>query len=352
MWSRNELTERLKLNWPIFQAPMGEYTTPSLAAAVANSGGLGGLGMWGYAAEEAERRIAGFRQLTAGRLNVNYPLWEHPGELSDTGHAMRARLQALYDEKGLGTVPQPRPSAGEVDDGHLDVLRRLRPEVVSFHFGLPNDDVLTAIKDAGIFVICSATTVTEAKELEAHGINAIIAQGTEAGGHRGTFSETAVSMQPGLFSLLPQVVDAVRVPVIAAGGIADGRGIAAALMLGASAVQIGTSFLRCAEADVPELHRARLAEANDSSTAISNVVTGRPARFIKNRLIDELSANGLEPYPFPAQAGLTSPLGKAGDIELMGLYAGQSVALARDLSAAELIEVLVEETNECLSQFG
>ena len=352
MWSRNELTERLKLNWPIFQAPMGEFTTPSLAAAVASSGGLGGLGMWGYAAEEAERRIAGFRQLTAGSLNVNYPLWKHPGELSDTGHAMRARLQALYDEKGLGTVPQPSPSAGEVDESQLDVLRRLRPEVVSFHFGLPNEEVLTAIKQAGVFVICSATTVTEAKELEARGMDAIIAQGTEAGGHRGTFSETDVSMQPGLFSLLPQVVDAVRVPVIAAGGIADGRGIAAALMLGASAVQIGTAFLRCAEADVSEQHRAKLAGASDSSTIVSNVVTGRPARFIKNRLIDELSANGLEPLPFPAQSDLTSPLEKTRDDDLMGLYAGQSVALTRDLSASELIDVLVKETNESLSQYG
>jgi nitronate monooxygenase len=239
-----------------------------------------------------------------------------------------------------------------LDEGQLDVLRRLRPEVVSFHFGLPNEEVLTAIKQAGVFVICSATTVTEAKELEARGMDAIIAQGTEAGGHRGTFSETDVSMQPGLFSLLPQVVDAVRVPVIAAGGIADGRGIAAALMLGASAVQIGTAFLRCAEADVSEQHRAKLAGASDSSTIVSNVVTGRPARFIKNRLIDELSANGLEPLPFPAQSDLTSPLEKTRDDDLMGLYAGQSVALTRDLSASELIDVLVKETNESLSQYG
>ena len=351
MWSRNELTERLKLDWPIFQAPMGDYTTPALAAAVADSGGLGGLGMWGYSAEEAERRIAGFRQLTAGSLNVNYPLWEHPGELSGRGLEMRARLQALYDENGLGPVPQPKALAGEVDEDHLDVLKRLRPEVVSFHFGLPNDAILTAVKEAGIFVICSATTVAEAKALEARGVDAIIAQGTEAGGHRGTFSGTHISMQPGLFALVPQVVDAVKVPVIAAGGIADGRGIAAALMLGASAVQIGTAFLRCEEANVPGQSRERLATASDSSTVVSDVVTGRPARFIRNRLIDELSAKGLEPLPFPAQSGLTYPLEKAGDGELMGLYAGQSAALTRELPAAGLIEMLVGETNENLARF-
>jgi nitronate monooxygenase len=331
---------------------MGDYANPSLAAAVANSGGLGGLGMWGYSPREAERRIAGFRQLTAGSLNVNYPLWESPGELSGKGIAMRLRLQALYDEKGIGPVPLPESSAGQVDEDHLDVLTRLKPEVVSFHFGLPNDDVLAAIKQAGIFVICSATTVTEATVLEARGVDAIIAQGTEAGGHRGTFSETDISLQPGLFSLLPQVADSVKLPVIAAGGIADGRGIAAALMLGASAVQVGTAFLRCEEADVSEEHRRRLATANDSSTIVSNVVTGRPARFIKNRLIDELSVEGLETLPFPAQSSLTYPLEQAGDDELMGLYAGQSAALTRDLSAAELIEALVRETNENLTRFG
>jgi nitronate monooxygenase len=264
---------------------------------------------------------------------------------------MRARLQALYDEKGLGPVPQPRPSAGEVGEDHLDVLTRLKPEVVSFHFGLPDDTTLAAVKRAGIFVICSATTVAEAKMLEARGVDAIIAQGTEAGGHRGTFTGTHISMQPGLFALLPQVVDAVKVPVIAAGGIADGRGIAAALTLGASAVQIGTAFLRCEEADVPEEHRRRLATAQDSSTIVSQVMTGRPARFIRNRLIDELSADGLVPLPFPAQSGLTYPLEQAGDDELMGLYAGQSATLTRDLSASELIEVLVKETNQTLTQF-
>ena len=351
MWHRNSLTDRLKLNWPIFQAPMGELSTPALAAAVANSGGLGGLGMWGYSATEAERRIAGFRQMSGGSLNVNYPLWENPGDLTGTGQAMRMHVQALFDEHRLGPVPQPTASAGVIDADHLAVLQKMKPEVVSFHFGLPHDEIINAIKAAGTFVVCSATTVAEAKMLEASGVDAIIAQGTEAGGHRGTFSGIDIKMQPGLFSLLPQVVDAVGIPVIAAGGISDGRGIAAALMLGASAVQLGTAFLRCDEANVTHQHRASLSVANDMSTVVTDVMTGRPARFIKNRLIDELSRDGLFPLPFPAQSDLTQPLEKTGDFEFMSLYAGQSVALTRDMPASELVALLAEETSNRLRAF-
>ncbi len=352
MWQRNALTDRLKLNWPIFQAPMGELSTPALAAAVANSGGLGGLGMWGCSAVDVERRIAGFRQLSGGQLNVNYPLCENPGDLTGVGQAMRTHLQALFDEHKLGPVPHPHVRFGQIDDDHLAVLEKMKPEVVSFHFGLPHDHVIDAIKAVGIFVVCTATTVAEAKLLEARGVDAIIAQGTEAGGHRGTFSGVDVTMQPGLFSLLPQVVDAVGVPVIAAGGISDGRGVAAALILGASAVQLGTAFLRCDEANVAHQHRNALSRANDVSTVITDVMTGRPARFIRNRLIDELSSNSLSPLPFPAQADLTQPLENTGDHEFMSLYAGQSVALTRDMPASELVALLAEETTKCLRAFS
>lgn len=348
-WTKNQLTERLNLRVPIFQAPMGDITTPSLAAAVADEGGLGGLGMWGFSAEDAERRIAGFRQLTGGPLNVNYPLWPEP-QPSDGDPAMRARLQTLYDEHGLGPVPEPRPPAGEVNADHLAALQKMRPEVVSFHFGMPEAENVAAVKEAGCFIICSATTVAEAVVLERCGVDAIIAQGIEAGGHRGTFTDTAIAKQAGLMALLPQVVDAVSVPVIAAGGIADGRGIAAAFMLGASAVQLGTAFLRCAEANLPEVHKQALRDTDESATVVSDVVTGRPARFIRNRLIDHLS--GTPPLAFPAQAGATGRLKTLDDPDLMDLYAGQSAGLGRDLAAADLMQALVEETNQRLTQFS
>ena len=182
MWSQNALTERLNLKWPILQAPMGWLSTPALAAAVSNAGGLGGLGMWGFSAEDAERRIAGFRQQSGGSLNVNYPLWPEPKITPEASEAMRKRLQPHYDAKGLGAVPKPEGAASEVSREHLAMLLRAKPQMVSFHFGLPRPEVMEAIKSAGIFVICSATTVAEARILEQRGVDAIIAQGTEAGG--------------------------------------------------------------------------------------------------------------------------------------------------------------------------
>ncbi len=350
MWPRNALTERLNLRWPILQAPMGWLSTPALAAAVSNAGGLGGLGMWGFSAVDAERRIAGFRQQSGGSLNVNYPLWPEPEISAEVAEPMRQQLQVHYEAKELGPVPKPEGTASEVSPEHLSMLLRVKPQMVSFHFGLPRQEVLDAIKGAGIFVISSATTVAEAQLLEQRGVDAIIAQGTEAGGHRGTFTGVDISMQPGLFALLPQVVDAVRVPVIAAGGVANGRTVAAAVMLGASAVQLGTAFLRCEEANVLDAHRAALREANEASTIVTDTITGRPARYIRNRLTDDLMASGLKPVTFPAQLSLTAPLGATGDRELTALFAGQSVALARDTTAAELVATLAEDATRRLRQ--
>lgn len=348
MWPQNALTERLNIRWPILQAPMGWLSTPALAAAVSNAGGLGGIGMWGFSAEDAERRIAGFRQQSGGSLNVNYPLWPAPEITADVADPMRGRLQAHYDAKGLGPVPKPEGAASEVSPEHLAMVLRAKPQMVSFHFGLPKQEVVDAIKSAGIFVISSATTAAEARMLEQRGVDAVIAQGTEAGGHRGTFTGVDMSMQPGLFALLPQVADAVRVPVIAAGGIADGRTVAAALVLGASGVQLGTAFLRCEEANVLDAHRAALREATDACTIVTDTITGRPARYIRNKLTDDLIASGLKPVAFPAQLSLTAPLGATGDRELAALFAGQSAALARDTTAAELVRSLAEETTRRL----
>jgi nitronate monooxygenase len=352
MWSRNAFTERLNLKWPILQAPMGSMSTPSLAAAVSSAGGLGGLGMWGLSAEDAERRINGFRQQCGGGLNVNIPLWPEPNIAPHASEAMRRHLQQFYDAKGLGAVPQPRNGgAGGISDEHLSMLLRVKPEMISFHFGLPQTEIVQAIKSAGIFIVSSATTVAEARLLERSGVDAVIAQGTEAGGHRGTFTDVPMGQQPSLFALLPQVVDAVRVPVIAAGGIADGRQVAAAFVLGASAVQLGTAFLRCGEANVLDTHRAALSAADDACTIVTDMMTGRPARFIRNNLADNLVASELEPVAFPSQLTLTAPLAATGDKEYGLLFSGQSAALTKDTEAAALIESLAADASRYLSSF-
>jgi nitronate monooxygenase len=352
MWPRNAFTERLRLKWPIIQAPMGSISTPALAAAVSNAGGLGSLGMWGLSTEDAARRIAGFRQQSGGSLNVNYPLWPEPVARREVVDAMRQFMKARFYADRLSTVPEPQGTRSDVSPEHLSMLLETEPEVVSFHFGLPAPEIVQAIKSAGIFVLSSATTVAEARLLEERGVDAVIAQGTEAGGHRATFTGVEIGQQPGLFSLLPQVVDAVRIPVIAAGGVADGRTAAAAFMLGASAVQLGTAFLRCEEANMRDAHRAALAQATDSGTIVTDTISGRHARYIRNRLADELVGSGLKPLPIPAQLSLTMPLAESGDRELTPLFSGQSAALARDTNATELVERLAEETTQRLRAFA
>jgi nitronate monooxygenase len=260
---------------------MGWFSTPALAAAVSNAGGLGALGMWGYTAEEAERRIAGFQQMSSGGLNANYPVWPEPRIIPTISEPMRARLKAHFDAKGLGAVLEPSGAPSEVSREHLSMLVRAKPKMVNFHFGLPDREIINALKDAGIFVISSATTVAEARMLEERGVDAIIAQGTEAGGHRATFTGVEISLQPGLFALLPQVVDAVRVPVIAAGGVADGRTVAATFVLRASAVQLGTAFKRCEEVNVLDAYRAALREPTDACTVVTDMITGRTRTLYK-----------------------------------------------------------------------
>jgi nitronate monooxygenase len=222
----------------------------------------------------------------------------------------------------------------------------LKPEVVSFHFGLPEAALLKRVKATGAIVMSSATIVKEAIWLEAHGADVIIAQGAEAGGHRGMFLTDDIAEQPGTFALLPQVVDAVKVPVIATGGIADGRGIAAAFALGAAGVQIGSAYLRCPESRVIPPARAALAQATDDSTVITNVMTGRPARGLKNRVMREAGPISPDAPAFPHSATALAPLKQAaeklGKVDFTNLWAGQAVKLGREMPAAELTRALAE----------
>jgi nitronate monooxygenase len=237
-----------------------------------------------------------------------------------------------------------------------DLVVELRPEAVSFHFGLPERRLVDRLKAAGCLVLSSATTVAEARWLEEHGADAVIAQGVEAGGHRATFLASEPASQVGTHVLVPQVLDAVKVPVIAAGGIADGRGIAAALALGASAVQMGTAYLLCPEARISALHRAAIKSAKDKVTAISNVLTGRPARVFVNRIVREVGPLAADVPSFPLGGVALAPVQRKaesqGSADFSGLYAGEAAALCRELPAGELTLKLAAETLQALGRAG
>jgi len=356
MWPTNPLTERLGIDVPIIQAPMAGASTPELSAAVSNAGGLGSLGLGTSTLDIVDNQLSEHHKISNRALNANFFCHEEPGDVSNSAKEMRSHLQPWFDEKGLGPVPPPSVPYGTFGDGHVDLIRRHRPKVVSFHFGLPAQDQLDTVRDSGAVILSSATTVAEARWLEQRGVDAIIAQGTEAGGHRGTFQGADITMQPGLFALLPQVCAAVSIPVIAAGGVVDGRTIAAAMMLGAHAVQIGTAFLRCPEAGIHAAHRAALAQASDDGSRLTRLFTGKPARSLRNRLLDDHAGAEADAAPYPSQLSLIAPLRRAASEEnvsdVLALWSGQSAALTREMPAAQLVRVLAEETGQHLKSFA
>jgi nitronate monooxygenase len=271
--------------------------------------------------------------------------------------AWKRRLGAYYQEHGLDPMtPVNAANRAPFDAAMCAVVEELRPEVVSFHFGLPERALLERVKAAGAIVMGSATVVREAVWLEEHGADVIIAQGAEAGGHRGMFLTESLAEQVGTLALVPQVVDAVKLPVIAAGGIADGRGIAAAFALGASGVQIGTAFLRSPESKVSGPGRAALAAAADESTVITNVMTGRLARGVANRVMREVGPISPDAPAFPHAATALGPLKaaaeKQGKVDFTNLWAGQAVALGRDTPAAELTRRLAVDAQARMRQMA
>ena len=286
---------------------MASAATPAMAAAVSNAGGLGSLGCAAYSPARLEAEIAEIRGETNRPFNVNFFVHEAPVGGAKAEAAMRERLAPYYAEMGLGEAPAARSIFPIFGAEMLDAVTALRPPVVSFHFGLPERGVIDALKQAGAVILGSATTVREAVALEAGGADAVIAQGHEAGGHRGTFLGDVESGSVGTFALVPQVVDAVGLPVIAAGAVADGRGIAAAFALGAGGAQIGTAFLACPEAEMHPLHRELLLQARGEATQVTRVISGRPARAITNRYIAEMDESAAEPLAFPLQYSLHQP---------------------------------------------
>jgi nitronate monooxygenase len=258
--------------------------------------------------------------------------------------AWRAKLEPYYRELQLAEAPSAAPARRPFDDELCTLVERLRPEIVSFHFGLPAATFVARVKACGAVVLGSATCVAEARALEAGGAAAVIAQGAEAGGHRGTFLAENSDAELGTFALVPQLVDAVRLPVIAAGGIADARGVAAARALGASAVQVGTAYLRCPESRISLAHRRALEQATDDATRITNVFTGRRARGIVNRLMRELGPINEAAPPFPLASSALAPLRARAEADGSGdfspLWAGQAAALTQNRDARELTQLL------------
>jgi nitronate monooxygenase len=332
---RTAVTELLGIEHPILQSPMASAATPALAAAVAEAGGLGALGSAILPVDELRRQAAEVRERTDRPFQLNFFCHEPPQVGGDVAERAREYFAPLYDELGLGEPPQPSAPAIEFGEARLEALLEIRPPVVSFHFGLPQPEALAAIRAAGMVVLSTATTVAEAEHLEEHGVDAVVAQGAEAGGHRGSFLVEGDDGPVGTLALVPEVADAVGVPVIAAGGIADGRGLAAVLALGAGAAQVGTAFLLCPESGISPAYREALRHARADATVVTRSVSGRPARALRNRLAGEL--RGVLPYP--AQLSLTGPLHSAGG-EFQPMWCGQGAALGREAPAGEVVEAI------------
>lgn len=351
-WTDHRITELFGIELPVIQGPMAGATTPEMVIAVSEAGGLGSLPGALLSVEALTAALDRIRAGTAKPINVNFFAHATPAPDPARQMAWRAALAPYHVEWGLDPA-DPVPNAGRApfDDAYCAVVETYRPEVVSFHFGLPAADLLERVRRTGARIIASATTVAEARWLAERGVDAVIAMGAEAGGHRGTFLTDGLSLndamatQVGTIALVPQVADAVAVPVIAAGGIADPRGVKAALALGASAVQVGTAYLFTPEAAIPEHHRRALETAGDAGTALTNLFTGRPARGVVNRLMRELGPLSAVAPAFPTAGGALAPLRavaeKAGNSDFSNMWAGQAAGLARRMSSAELTHHLV-----------
>lgn len=357
MWPDRRLIDLFRIEFPIVLAPMAGIMDAELVIAAAQGGALGSLPCAMLSPEKTREQINIIRQRVSAPVNMNF-FCHTPVEADAVREAgWKARLSPYYSELGLDpAAPVNAANRAPFDEAMCALVEELKPEVVSFHFGLPEPKLLKRVKAAGCIVMSSATIVREAVWLEQNGADVIIAQGAEAGGHRGMFLTDNIAEQPGTFALVPQVVDAVKVPVIAAGGIADGRGIAAAFALGAAGVQIGSAYLRCPESKVIAPARAALAQARDDSTVITNVMTGRPARGIANRVMREVGPISPDAPAFPHSATALGPLKvaaeKLGKVDFSNLWAGQAVRLGREMPAAELTRALAGAALARLSQLA
>ena len=335
----------LGIEHPIIQAPMAGVQDSALAIAVSNAGGLGSLPCALLSLTAMREELTRIAAHTSKPYNVNFFCHRPPAPNADREAAWRAALAPYYQELGLD-VEAIQPGAMRTPFSHdaADVLSEFKPPVVSFHFGLPSPDLMARVRKWGARVLSSATTVDEAQWLEAHGVDAIVAQGLEAGGHRGMFLSDDLTTQVGTLALLPQIVAAVKVPVIAAGGIVDAPTIAAAMALGAAGVQVGTAYMLCPESTTSAIHRAALKSAAATHTAVTNVFSGRPARGIVNRIVTELGPMSAIAPAFPLASIAIAPLRaraeSVGRSDFSQLWSGQNPSGCKEIPAADLTREL------------
>ena len=340
------LQQLLGIDLPIIQAPMAGVQGSALAVAVSDAGGLGSLPCAMLGVDAMCNELSAIEAQTRKPYNVNFFCHAPPVPSPEREVRWRAALAPYYNELGIDLNAIPAgPGRAPFSFEAAEALRPFRPAVVSFHFGLPAPELLAGVRGLGAKIFSSATTVDEARWLEAHGVDAIIAQGLDAGGHRGMFLSEDLTTQVGTFALLPQIIHAVKVPVIAAGGIADAQGVAAALALGAAGVQLGTAYLLCPEAKSSAVHRAALTSEAAKHTALTNLFTGRPARGIVNRIMNDLGPISGAPPAFPLATAAIAPLraraeaGGSGDFS--PLWSGQNVSGCKEIPAADLTRALV-----------
>ena len=339
------LQQLLGIEIPIIQAPMAGVQGSALAVAVSNAGGLGSLPCAMLSPDAIFKELATIKAQSSKPFNVNFFCHAAPTPNAEREAVWRAMLAPYYKEHGID-VATIAAGSGRVPFGSeaCEVLNEFKPAVVSFHFGLPSTALLARVRAWGAKIVSSATTVEEARWLEAHGVDAIIAQGLEAGGHRGIFLSDDLTSQVGTMALLPQIVRAVKLPVIAAGGIADAKGVSAAMALGASGVQIGTAYLLCPEATTSAVHRAALKSEAARHTALTNLFTGRPARGIVNRMMRELGRINSAVPDFPLATAAIAPLRASAESRGSGdfspLWSGQNASGCKEIPAALLTREL------------
>ena len=348
VWPNNRIQNLFGIDVPIIQAPMAGVAVSEMVVAVSEAGGLGSLACALLTADQIIEEVNIIRRQTSRPINLNFFCHQPPKADAEREAAWMRVLGRYFVELGLDPAAFPSVSGrGAFDTKMCDLVAELSPNVVSFHFGLPEKTLVARVRATGAKILSSATTVQEARWLEAEGCDAIVAQGVEAGGHRGMFLTDDVSTQIGTLSLVPQVVDSVKVPVIAAGGIGDARGIAAAFALGAAAVQIGTAFLLSPEARISPLYRQAL-KSDGNQSVVTNVFTGRPARAIANRMVRETGTMSDLVPDFPLATHFSAPLRIAAEAkastDFTPMWSGQAACLARELPAKEITQHLASET--------